>query len=130
MINVAAHDVDGDGIPETGARARLLDESGEQRRASSRILTHLGDPTNPWIAKEIDRLPTAHRIRWADIDGSGKKVLVVAPLVAGATPATPDYRGLTPLTVYRPGAWKREQIAVTDGLDPRNPGRRLDPPRP
>ena len=79
------------------------------------LLTHLGDPTNPWIAKEIDRLPTAHRIRWADLDGNGRKVLVLAPLVA-ADARAPDYRGQTPLTVYRPGAWKREQIAVTDGL--------------
>jgi Aldos-2-ulose dehydratase, beta-propeller domain/FG-GAP-like repeat len=114
MINVAAHDVDGDGIPEL-ALAHGFSMNPANSAGVITILTHLGDPTNPWIAKEIDRLPTAHRIRWADIDGSGKKVLVLAPLVA-ADARAPDYRGLTPLTVYRPGAWKREQIAVTDGL--------------
>ena len=114
MINTAAYDVDGDGIPEL-ALAHGFSMNPANSAGVITILTHLGDPTNPWIAKEIDRLPTAHRIRWADIDGSGKKVLVLAPLVAGDARA-PDYRGLTPLTMYRPGAWKREQVAVTDGL--------------
>ena len=114
MINVAANDVDGDGIPEL-ALAHGFSMNPANSAGVVTILTHLGDPTNPWIAKEIDRLPTAHRVRWADIDGNGKKVLVLAPLVA-ADARAPDYRGLTPLTVYRPGAWKREQIAVTDGL--------------
>jgi hypothetical protein len=114
MINTAAYDVDGDGIPEL-ALAHGFSMNPANSAGVITILTHLGDPTNPWIAKEIDRLPTAHRIRWADIDGNGKKVLVLAPLVAGDARA-PDYRGLTPLTMYRPGAWKREQVAVTDGL--------------
>src|SRR5262245_47988822 len=79
------------------------------------ILTHLGDPANPWIAKEIDRVPTSHRIRWADVDGSGRKVLVLQPLV-GPGAAAPDYHAHTPTLFYRPGAWKREQIAARDGL--------------
>jgi hypothetical protein len=37
---------------------------------------------------EIDRIPTSHRLRWADIYGSRKKVLVNAPLT-GLKPKSP-----------------------------------------
>jgi len=114
MINTAVYDTDGDGIPEI-ALAHGFSMNPATSTGVITILTHLGDPRNPWIAREIDRLPTSHRIRWADIDGSGRKVLVSQPLVGpGAT--APDYHGQTPLVFYRPGAWKREQIAVTEGM--------------
>ncbi len=73
------------------------------------LLTVNGDPTRPWKATEIDRLPTSHRLRWADIDGSGNKVLINAPLASAAARA-PDYRGNVPLVYYRPGEWKRRLI--------------------
>ncbi len=74
------------------------------------------DPREPWSVKEIDRLPTSHRIRFADIDGSGKKVAVNAPL-AGAQSAAPDYKDRVPLVFYRPGVWKREPISnEPDGI--------------
>ena len=69
-----------------------------------------GDPRQPWTIREIDRLPTSHRLRLADIDGSGKKVVVNAPLT-GAKAEAPDYRGQTPLVFYRPGEWKRQLIS-------------------
>jgi hypothetical protein len=73
------------------------------------VLTPNGDPRQPWNIKEVDRLTTSHRLRWADIDGSGKKVLINAPLTgAGAEP--PGYRGRVPLVFYRPGEWRRETI--------------------
>ena len=74
------------------------------------MLQHNGDPRQPWTVTEIDRLTTSHRLRWADIDGSGKKVLVNAPLT-GAKAEAPDYRDQTPLVFYRPGEWKRELIS-------------------
>ena len=58
---------------------------------------------------EIDRLTTSHRLRWADIYGNGKKVLINAPLT-GPHAEAPDYRDHTPLVFYRPGEWKRELI--------------------
>ncbi len=67
------------------------------------------DPREPWSVKEIDRLPTSHRIRFADFDGSGRKVAVNAPL-ANAASASPDYKERVPLVYYRPGDWKRETI--------------------
>ena len=74
------------------------------------VLTAEGDPRKPWKATEIDRLPTSHRLRWADIDGSKNKVLINAPL-ANADAQGPDYRGHVPLVYYRPGEWKRRLIS-------------------
>ncbi len=73
------------------------------------ILEPAGDVRNPWRKREIDRLPASHRLRWADVDGSGRKVLINAPL-AGASAAPPDYDARVPLVCYRPGNWNREVI--------------------
>jgi hypothetical protein len=69
------------------------------------------DPREPWIVTEIDRLTTSHRLRTADIDGSGHLVVINAPLT-GAGAAAPDYRGQTPLVYYVPGEWKRRVIST------------------
>lgn len=74
------------------------------------ILRPEGDPQQPWKVTEIDRLPASHRLRWANIDGSGNKVLINAPL-ANADADAPDFRGHVPLVYYRPGDWKRQLIS-------------------
>ncbi|MFN7920136.1 MAG: VCBS repeat-containing protein [Bryobacteraceae bacterium] len=73
------------------------------------VITPGADRTQPWTVREIDRLTTSHRLRCADIDGSGRKVFVNAPL-AGAKAAAPDYRDHVPLVYYKPGEWKRMVI--------------------
>jgi len=65
------------------------------------LLTADGDPRKPWKATEIDRLPASHRLRWADIDGSGNKVLINAPL-ANADAHAPDHSGLERLVPPMP----------------------------
>ena len=107
-INAAAYDVDGDGIPEIALAHEFSNVYGKSLGIVS-ILTHQGDPTGPWSIKEIDRVPTSHRLRFADIDGSGKKVLVNFPLI-GPQSLAPDYRDHVSLLMYRPGEWKREVI--------------------
>jgi hypothetical protein len=107
-INAAAYDVDGDGIPEI-ALTHGFDMVYGRSPGIVSILSHQGDPRVPWSAKEIDRLPTSHRLRFADVDGSGHKVLVNFPLI-GAHSLAPEYRDHVPLVMYRPGAWKRELI--------------------
>ncbi len=108
-INCAAWDVDGDGIPEIALAHEFSNEPGKSAGIVS-LLKHKGDPSQPWEMTEIDRLPTSHRLRWADVDGNHKKVLVNAPL-AGALVQLPDYKGAVPLVYYRPGVWKREVIS-------------------
>jgi len=107
-INAAAWDIDGDKIPEI-ALAAGFNTNPSRSPGTVSILRHTGDPRRPWDVKEIDRLATSHRLQWADIDGTGKKALVNAPL-APADSASPEYRGATPLTVYREPEWKRETI--------------------
>lgn len=107
-INAAVHDVDGDGIPEIAVAYEFSNVYANSLGIVS-LLTHQGDPALPWSVKEIDRLPTAHRIRFADITGTGRKVLINYPLI-GPRAVAPDYRDRLPLVMYRPGDWKREVI--------------------
>jgi len=108
MINCAAWDVDGDGIPEIVLATEFANEAKNSIGILS-VLHHQGDPREPWSITEIDRLTTSHRLRFADIDGSGKKVLINAPLT-GAKAEAPEYRDAAPLVFYRPGEWKRQMI--------------------
>ena len=108
-INCAAWDIDGDRIPEIALAHEFSNDPARSVGVVS-LLKHKADPAQPWGTIELDRLPTSHRLRWADIEGTGKKVLVNAPL-AGALAKTPDYRGSVPLVYYRPGIWKRETIS-------------------
>ncbi len=88
------------------------------------ILHSNGDPKAPWTLKEIDQMPAAHRVRFADIAGNGHKVLVVAPVLNAQAKGFPDPDHFpTPLLMYRPGEWKREFIpqenkGVVHGLLP------------
>lgn len=75
------------------------------------VLTPGPDRTQPWTAREIDRLTTSHRLRCAKLDGSSMPVVVNAPL-AGAKADAPDYRDHVPLVYYKPGEWKR--IAINE----------------
>jgi len=110
MINMAAADLDGDGIPEI-ALAYGFSTVGARSSGDIALLEHDGDPTGLWTLRKIDAIPTTHRIRWADIDGSGNPVLVVAPILnaAAESQADPD-RLPTPLVYYRPGEWERQLI--------------------
>src|SRR5205085_2723738 len=114
MINLAAWDTDGDGIPEIIVAYEFSMQASKSLGVVA-VLTHDGDPRKPWTIKEIDRLPTSHRLRWANIDGSGRKVVINAPLT-GSEAEPPEYRGRVPLVFYRPGDWKRQPI------DDRNEG--------
>jgi hypothetical protein len=112
MINLALGDPGSDGVPDI-----VLAYGFSMVYANSKgivaVLKHNGDPRRPWTLTEIDRLPTSHRIRAANFDGS--KVFVNAPLI-GANAVAPDYRDHVPLVFYRSGlsneSWKRTLIAT------------------
>ena len=108
-INAAAYDVDGDDIPEI-ALAHGFSNVYANSLGNVSILTHQGDPTRPWSIKEIDRVPTSHRLRFADVEGTGRKLLVNFPLI-GPRARVPEYRDHVSLLMYRPGEWKREVIS-------------------
>ena len=75
------------------------------------LLTPGTDVTAEWSKREIDRIPSSHRLRTMLLEG--KPVVINAPL-AEATAAPPDYRGHVPLVLYRPGVWKREVIGTAE----------------
>jgi len=109
MINMAAMDTDGDGIPEI-ALAYGFGTNPSNSPGNIAILKANGDPTALWSLKEIDAIPTSHRIRFADI--GGQKILVNAPILGAKARegfADPDHSA-TPLKAYRPPAWKPETI--------------------
>ncbi len=107
MINCA--------ILKTDASLQIVLASGFSTQAKNSpgnvwLLEPGQDVRQPWTAREIDRLPASHRLRVADIDGSGKPVILNAPLT-DAQASAPDYRSHTPLVFYRPGEWKRTLIS-------------------
>jgi aldos-2-ulose dehydratase/isomerase family protein/VCBS repeat protein len=111
MVNLDAGELDGDGIPELALAHGFSANLSDKFPGNISILTHQGDPTRPWSIREIDRVPKAHRIRFVDVAGNGKKGIVVLP-IAGPAGVAPDFRDRVPILYYRPGDWKR--ALVTD----------------
>jgi hypothetical protein len=103
MSNVAVGDIDGDGIPEVIVAHEFTDQPANSLGIIS-VLQHGDNPREPWKIVEIDRIPTSHRLRWADVFGNGAKALVNAPLTG------PKADGKTSLVMYKPGVWMRETI--------------------
>ena len=54
-----------------------------------------------WSLRSLGRIPTSHRLRWADLDGSGRLGLVDVPLL-GYSAKEPDYKVAAPLTWFEP----------------------------
>ena len=108
LVNMAAADIDGDGIPEIA-----LENEFSMVAAKSPgvvwLLRHQGDPRGLWKATKIDTLTTSHHIGWADIDGDGKLELINAPLI-GHKALAPRYEDKVPLVYYRTDDWKRRVI--------------------
>lgn len=97
-IDLAACDLDGDGKLEL-AVASEFDLGNSLKGGRLQWFHQNADPDAEWTAHDIASLPTAHRIRWADWDGNGKKELVVVPILGiGATP--PDYKVPLSLVSY------------------------------
>ena len=111
-INAAAWDVDDDGVPELAVAHEFSNVYAERPGVLS-ILTHQGNPAQPWSISEIDRVPTSHRVRFVDVEGTGRKWLVNSPLT-GPRAMAPEFRDRVPLYAYRPGVWKREMIDDRD----------------
>jgi hypothetical protein len=111
MINVAARDLDGDGIPEL-AVAHAFENQAKNSVGIVSMLRSKDGADGSWVATEIDRLTTSHRLRWATI-APGRTVLVNAPLT-GAAAEPPMYEDQTPLVFYEPPDFKRQLISDED----------------
>lgn len=112
MINCAAFDIDGDGIPEI-VLASGFESPGKPSTGAITLLHHRGDPRGLWTSTGIGRLPMSHRLRWADVHGDGKPVLIDAPLTASDA-GPPDFAGQVPITLYDPTSWRSQLITDAD----------------
>jgi hypothetical protein len=110
-INASAADLDGDGIPEL-ALAHGFTTSAQTSVGNVSLFTHGTDVTQPWTMRELDRTPTAHRLRWLRAEG-GSHWLINGPLI-GESLRAPEYRGSTPIHFYRPPDWKRETVTTAE----------------
>jgi hypothetical protein len=109
MINLAAADADGDGIPELGL-AYEFSTNPAQSPGKVAILKAGADPRELWTRKEIDAIPTSHRVRFVMLDGQA--ILVNAPILGAMARGgfnDPEHTS-TPLRAYRPPDWKPETI--------------------
>lgn len=89
-VCIAAEDLDADGIPEFALGADWQPNNTTSGGALF-LLSHEGDVKQPWkVTTLVEEEPTLHRIQWADLDGDGKKELVVAPL-KGKNSTGPDF---------------------------------------
>ena len=80
FIDLAPQDIDGDGRTDLA----IADDFGMSRTSSGGLVHWLQcpqDPTQAWPMHAVGAEPTAHRLRWADLDGDGRKELVVAPIM-------------------------------------------------
>jgi hypothetical protein len=108
-LSAACWDIDGDGVPEV-VLAYRFDTHPEKSVGNVVLLTHGKDVRQPWTPREIDRVPTAHRVRWIDPEGNGQKVLLLGPMVGQRFP--PAEGDPAPIYLYRPGKWERETIST------------------
>jgi len=84
-IDIATYDLDGDGKLEM-AVASEFDLGATRTGGRIQWFKPGADVTAEWTGHELAMLPTAHRLRWADWDGDGRKELVVVPILGpGAT---------------------------------------------
>ena len=112
MINADAFDVDKDGYPEVVLQSGFstTPAKGDGRMI---LLSKGADVNAPWTAKEFDRMPSVHRVRWMDADGSGRKIAVNAPL-GGVKGAPPDYRDKVGIYAYDPRKDYAREIITED----------------
>ena len=116
-VCVAAHDVDGDGIPELAVGADW--QYNNTKSGGALFLLHHGnDVKAPWnVVTLADEEPTLHRVRWVDFEGDGNKALVVAPL-KGVNATGPEFMdsavwlyALFPSENPLETPWRRETIS-------------------
>jgi len=79
-VCIAAYDIDGDGKIDLALGADWKPFNTKEG-GTLQWLKRGQTLDDPWTLYPIDTEPTVHRIRFADVDGSGKARLIVVPLM-------------------------------------------------
>lgn len=123
-VDLAPYDIDRDGRTDIA----IAHEFGMSRTNSGGLLHWLKcpqDPTGEWPMYVIGAEPTSHRIRWADVDGDGRKELLNAPIMGRNAKAPLWDVGVNLIWYEIPeqpttGPWKPNiidnQLAVVHGI--------------
>jgi hypothetical protein len=117
-IDLAIYDLDGDGELEI-ALASDFQLGNSTSGGTISWLKRRKSLDEPWEVHRIDAEPTAHRIRWADVDGDGRKELACAPILGPGAKA-PQYDQVPArLVLYRipkgdlTSPWRKEIVDET-----------------
>ena len=88
-----------------------------------------GAVDEPWRLVPLVDIASIHRLRWGDLDGDGRRDLVVAPIF-GVNAVPPDYSEPARL-VFIPGTsdFKAGKVAVTALARVASPVRKASPSR-
>jgi hypothetical protein len=101
-VCIAAADIDGDGKIDFALGADW-NPSNTKSGGTLQWLKRGKTLDEPWSIHPIDTEPTVHRIRFVDIDGTGKPALVLAPLMGHNSTAANNWMDGEPVrvTAYR-----------------------------
>ncbi|MCC6418997.1 MAG: VCBS repeat-containing protein [Gemmataceae bacterium] len=101
-VCIAAHDIDGDGKIDFALGAYWA-PANTKTSGTLQWLTRGKSPSEKWAVHPIATEPTIHRIRFADIDGTGKPALISVPLHGRNSTAKGNWMDGSPLrvTAYR-----------------------------
>jgi hypothetical protein len=100
LIYTAPYDVDGDGHLDVA----FVSDFDMNDTAAGGTVSWAEAPADPtqsqdWTLHKIGAIPTSHRLRWADLDGDGRKELLDLPIF-GVGSSAPSHAGAVQLTAF------------------------------
>ncbi|GMW01393.1 MAG: hypothetical protein AMXMBFR84_25300 [Candidatus Hydrogenedentota bacterium] len=99
-IDLAPYDIDRDGDMDLALATGFdLGNSNEGGQVFWAECPDAPETDQEWALHPIDTVPTSHRVRWADVNGDGRKELINLPII-GIGAAAPQYEGGVQFKAY------------------------------